>query len=99
MVKDLVRVSGLVLALAMGAATVSMAAQPETKPPVATPAATDGFVPVTDLPPAEQLPAAPLVLSAYAFIWVAVLVYVGLLWRKLGAVQKDLDALKHTPQR
>ncbi len=53
-------------------------------------------MPVTDLPPAEQLPAAPLVLAAYAFIWVAVLVYVGLLWRRLGAVQKDLDALKHT---
>ena len=99
MVKDLARVSGLVLALAVGVATLAVAAQPETKPPAATPAATDGFVPVTDLPPAEQLPAAPLVLAAYAFIWVAVLVYVGLLWRRLGAVQKDLDALKHTLQR
>ena len=99
MVKDLVRVFGLVLALAVGAATVAIAAQPETKPAGTTPAATDGFVPVTDLPPAEQLPAAPLVLAAYAFIWVAVLAYVGLLWRKLGAVQKDLDALKHTLQR
>ena len=47
-------------------------------------------MPVTDLPPDEQLPAAPLVLTAYAIIWVAVLVYVGLLWRRLGAVQKDL---------
>jgi CcmD family protein len=97
--KDLVGVFGLVLALAVGAATVGIAAQPEPKPPVATPAATDGFEPVTDLPPAEQLPAAPLVLSAYAFIWVAVLLYVWLLWRKLAAVQKDLDALKHTLQR
>ena len=35
-------------------------------------------------------------MSAYAFIWVAVLVYVALLWRRLAAVQKDLDALKHT---
>jgi hypothetical protein len=98
-VKDIVRVSGLVLALAVGAATVAIAAQPEQKPPTASPAAVDGFVPVTDLPPAEQLPAAPLVLAAYAFIWVVVLVYVGLLWRRLGAVQKDLDALKHTLQR
>ena len=63
------------------------------------PAATDGFVPVTDLPPEEQLPAAPLVLSAYAIIWVAVLIYVAMLWRRLGAVQKDLDALKRLPPR
>ena len=61
--------------------------------PPQTPAATDGFVPVTDLPPTEQLPAAPMVIGAYAFIWVAVLVYVGLLWKRLGVVQKELDAL------
>jgi CcmD family protein len=67
--------------------------------PATPPAATDGFVPVTDLPPEEQLPAAPLVLTAYSIIWVAVLGYVGLLWRRLGAVQKDLDALKHLPPR
>jgi hypothetical protein len=59
----------------------------------------DGFEPVTDIPPDEQLPAAPLVAAAYAFIWVAVIVYVGMLWRRLGAVQKDLDALRRTPPR
>ena len=94
MVKDLVRLFGLVLALAVGAATVAIAAQPETKPPVTTPAATDGFVPVTDLPPAEQMPAGPLVLGAYGFMWAVVLVYVFLLSRRLQAVQKDIDALK-----
>jgi len=77
----------LLLILSTPALAVAQATQP------AQPAATDGFVPVTDLPPAEQLPAAPMVIGAYAFIWVAVLVYVGLLWRRLGAVQKDLDAL------
>ena len=71
-------------------------AQPPAGPP---PAATDGFVPVTDLPPDEQLPAAPLVIGAYAFMWVAVLVYVGLLSRRLTAVQKDLDALTRTQPR
>jgi hypothetical protein len=34
-----------------------------------------------------------MVIGAYAFIWVAVLVYVGLLWKRLGVVQKELDAL------
>ena len=98
MLKRLLRLLVVVLALNATAGTCLTAAQPATPPPT-PPAATDGFVPVTDLPPAEQLPAAPLVLGAYAFIWVAVLVYVALLWRRLAAVQKDLDALKHTPPR
>ena len=29
------------------------------------------FVPVNALPPTEQLPAAPLLIAAYAFVWVA----------------------------
>ncbi len=56
-------------------------------------AAQDGFVPVSQLPPTEELPPAPLVLGAYGFIWVAVLVYVWSLARRLNAVQKDFDAL------
>ena len=59
----------------------------------------EGFEPVTEVPPEEQIPAQPLVAGAYAFIWLAVLVYVGLLWRRLGAVQKDLDALKRGSSR
>ena len=72
------------------------AAQPAAAQP---PAATDEFVPVGDLPPEEQLPAAPLLVGAYAFMWVAVLVYVGLLWRRLGAVQRDIDALNRSQPR
>jgi len=56
-------------------------------------AAQDGFVPVSQLPPTEELPASPLVLGAYGFIWLAVLVYVWSLARRLNAVQKDFDAL------
>ena len=72
--------------------------QPAPAPTAAAPrAAQNEFVPVTDLPPAEQMPAGPLVLGAYGFIWAAVLVYVFLLSRRLAAVQKDIDALKrHT---
>ena len=71
---------------------------PSPAPPVASPAAPkaaqDEFVPVTNLPAAEQMPAGPLVLGAYGFIWAAVLVYVYLLSRRLAAVQADIDALK-----
>ncbi len=59
----------------------------------------EGFEPVTEVPPEEQIPAQPLVAGAYAFIWLAVLVYVGLLWRRLGAVQRDLDALRRGSSR
>ena len=99
MLKRVLRVCALVLALTATSGIWATAAQPATPPSSAPPAATDGFVPVGDLAAAEQLPAAPLVLGAYAFMWVAVLVYVALLWRRLAAVQKDLDALTHTQPR
>ena len=59
-------------------------------------AADDGqseFVPVNELPPADQLRAAPLLITAYAFVWVAVLFYVWTIWRRLNKVEKDMQAL------
>lgn len=38
----------------------------------------------------ETLPAAPFVFGAYAFVWVALLVYVFVLWRRLGRVEREL---------
>lgn len=52
--------------------------------------ATDGFVPVYDLPPEEQLPAAPLLVGAYAFAWVMVFGYLWSLWRRLTKVEKEM---------
>jgi CcmD family protein len=57
------------------------------------PAATDEFVPIGDLPPTEQLPAAPLLVSAYIFIWLALIAYVVLLWRRLTRVEGELTDL------
>ena len=51
------------------------------------------FKPVTEIPASEQLPSAPLVIGAYAFVWLAFLVYVWMMWRKLGKVEQDLSAL------
>lgn len=50
----------------------------------------DEFVPVNELPPEEQLPAAPLLIAAYAFVWAAVLTYLWFLWRRLGKVEGEL---------
>jgi hypothetical protein len=54
------------------------------------PAAPDGFVPVENLPQQEQLPAAPLVIAAYAVAWVAVFGYLWSIWQRLGRVERDL---------
>jgi len=54
------------------------------------PTTPDGFVPVYDLPPDEQLPAAPLLVGAYAFAWVMVLGYLWGLWRRLSRVEKEM---------
>ena len=51
------------------------------------------FRPVTEIPASEQLPSAPLVIAAYAFVWLAFLAYVFVMWRKLGKVEQDLSAL------
>ena len=48
-----------------------------------------GFKPASEVP-REVLPATPLVFGAYAFCWAALLVYVFMLWRRLGRVERDL---------
>jgi hypothetical protein len=80
----------LSILLVLGLAANVVMAQPRGQPPPAQ----DEFVPVTDLPPAEQLPAAPLVAAAYGFIWVAALGYLWMIWRRLGAVDRELATLR-----
>ena len=52
-----------------------------------------GFVPVDSVPLADQLPAAPLLITAYAFVWIAVMVYLLSIWRRLNKVEADMRAL------
>ena len=63
------------------------------------PAAQSEFVPVKDLPAADQLPAAPLLIAAYAFVWLALMVYLWSIWRRLGAVDADLRKLGQRSSR
>lgn len=71
------RLAGAILAV-MVAAVVSLSAQ-----------GSQGFVPATDIQK-ESLPAAPLVYAAYGFVWVALVAYVFLLWRRIGRVEREL---------
>jgi CcmD family protein len=82
----------LVLTLLTFAPGRAMAQQP---PQPATPEEGQSeFVPVNELPPQEQLPAKPLLFSAYGFIWAAVLAYVFTIWRRMSVVQREIDTLK-----
>ena len=71
----------------VAAAPVVVSAQP-------APAAQDEFVPVKDIPPEDQLPAAPLLIGAYAIAWVAILGYLWSIWSRLGRVERDLRQLR-----
>jgi CcmD family protein len=51
------------------------------------------FQPVTEIPASEQLPSAPLVIAAYAFVWLAFMFYVFMMWKKLGKVDRELTQL------
>jgi CcmD family protein len=62
------------------------AAQPKPSP--------DEFVPVTDVPESEQIPAIRLVATAYGFIWVVLLGYVWTVGKRLKTVETELDHLQ-----
>lgn len=93
-----------VLKRVVGAALVALVLLVGTAGPVAArqeaqPAQQNEFVPLKNLPSQEQLPAAPLVMAAYAFVWVALLLYVWVLWRRVGKVQAELTDLRRRAAR
>ena len=56
----------------------------------------DEYVPISQLPPQDQLPAAPLLIVAYAFVLVVLFLYVLSVARRLTNVQRELDRLDTT---
>lgn len=74
---------GVVVGAAAGAGGLDAAQPPPT-------AAQEGFVPMDDIPPEDQMPAAPLVAAAYAAVWAIAVGYLWTIWRRLGAVEADL---------
>ncbi len=66
--------------------TVVVAVQP--------PAGQSEFVPVSELPPTDQLPAAPLLITAYAFVWVVLLAYVWSIGRRLRRVDAEISRVE-----
>jgi CcmD family protein len=80
------------LAVGLLAAALLLVAVPATfaqRPPPAG-GAQEGFVPVDQLPADEALPAAPLLIAAYAVAWTAIFLYVWSIWRRLARVEHEI---------
>jgi CcmD family protein len=80
----------VLLFIASCSTTPAVAQQPQQEPPKQT----DEFVPVSQLPPQDQLPAAPLLVGAYAFVWLALFGYVVSVSRRLSKVQHEVERLE-----
>ena len=63
-------------------------AQPPTSP------AQEGFVPASQLPPGQEMPAAPLVVASYAFFLALMMFYLWTIWRRIGKVEKEMHDLE-----
>ena len=57
------------------------------------------FLPAESLPQRERMPAAPLLISAYAFVMVVLFAYVFSLSRRIGAVKTDIRRLESEMKR
>ena len=91
MIKRFLRVAAFLSVMGMPFAPAAVFAQ---QPPQEQQRDFGEYVPFDQLPPSEQLPAAPLLITAYAFAWVAVFFYVWSLWRRLGKVEAEMRALE-----
>jgi CcmD family protein len=80
------RLAALLMTLGMGA---PLAAQQPPRPPPQ-----DEYVPLDKLPPQQELPAAPMVVAAYSFVWIAFLGYMFLLVKRVQRVEADLRELE-----
>ncbi len=76
--------TAVILVLVMAAAGVH-GAQPQ--PPQ------EEFVPIDELPPGDQMPAAPLLIAAYAIVWAVVFGYLWSIWRRLSTVEREMQEL------
>ena len=74
-----------VLTVVLACAPLPVMAQEQRPAP-----AQGGFVPMESLPPQEQLPAARLVIAAYAVAWIVIFGYLWTIGQRLGRVEREL---------
>jgi hypothetical protein len=57
------------------------------------PAPTDGFVPMSSLPPGEELPAGRFVVASYSFFLLLMVFYLWTIWKRLARVEQEMKEL------
>jgi CcmD family protein len=82
----------LVLTAVLLAPAASFAQQPT--PPPQPPPALEGFEPLSDVPPSEQIPAFRLVAIAYSIVWIVLIGYVWSVSQRLQKVERELATLE-----
>jgi CcmD family protein len=84
-------IAAIVFLFACTAPLVAVQAQP--------PEQQEEFIPVDELPLAEQMPAARLLIAAYAFVVVVLFVYLVSVSRRLVVVQREVERLEGDMKR
>ena len=83
----------VVLCAVLAGGHTAVAAQPAQAPQ-------DQFVPISDIPPEDQLPAAPLLVATYSLLWALAIGYLWTIWRRLGTVERELaDVSRRVAER
>ena len=80
----LIRAIALVFVLTMPLPPLAAQTQPRQQ---------EEFTPIDQLPPQEQLPAAPLLVGAYAFVLLMLFGYLVMVSRRLSAIQAEVNRL------
>ena len=78
---------------------LALSGTPALAQPPASPEQQGEFVPIDQLPPQDQLPAAPLLIAAYAVVLLAFFGYMLSVARRLGAVQRELERVETDMKR
>lgn len=92
--KNLRRWCAVLLVMVAWAAGSLAAQQPPPQSP--QPSQQNEFIPIDQLPPQEQIAAAPLLIGAYVFVLAVLFLYVFSVARRLTNVQRELDRLDTT---
>lgn len=82
--RNLIRAIAVVFVLTMQVSPLAAQTQPRQQ---------EEFTPIDQLPPQDQLPAAPLLVGAYAFVLVVLFGYLVMVSRRLGAIQTEVNRL------
>ena len=78
----------------IGVALLTAASPALAQPPSQPQPAQEEFVPLSEVPPGEQIPAFRLVAIAYGMVWVILIGYVWSVSQRLQKVERELAAIE-----